>query len=59
MRASFIVAGLLSIASTAFASVDGLGIDAYHIPKECPIKSRNGDKLSMHYVRTYDTPFCL
>ncbi|KAJ1300417.1 hypothetical protein OPQ81_005237 [Rhizoctonia solani] len=52
MRASYLVAGLLSLASAAFASEDILDINAYEVPKECPIRSRNGDKLSMHYTGT-------
>ncbi|KAG8713167.1 Peptidyl-prolyl cis-trans isomerase fpr2 [Ceratobasidium sp. 423] len=52
MRVSYLVAGLLSLASTAFANGDLLDIDAYHVPKECPIRSQNGDKLSMHYTGT-------
>ncbi|CAE6514402.1 unnamed protein product [Rhizoctonia solani] len=54
MRVSYLVAGLLSLASAAFALGDGVDIDAYHIPKECPIRSQNGDKLSMHYTGTLE-----
>ncbi|CAE6502947.1 unnamed protein product [Rhizoctonia solani] len=54
MRASYIIAGLLSLASTAFAHEGGLNIDAYHVPKECPLRSQNGDKLSMHYTGTLE-----
>ncbi|KAH7335793.1 putative FK506-binding protein 2, partial [Rhizoctonia solani] len=41
----------LSLASAAFAA-EGLNIDPYHVPEECPIRSQNGDKLSMHYTGT-------
>ncbi|CAE6476729.1 FK506-binding protein 2 [Rhizoctonia solani] len=54
MRVSYLVAGLLSLASAAFALEDGVNIDAYHIPKECPLRSHNGDKLSMHYTGTLE-----
>ncbi|CAE6484376.1 unnamed protein product [Rhizoctonia solani] len=54
MRTSYLVAGLLSLASTAFALQDGVHIDAYHVPKECPIQSHKGDKLSMHYTGTLE-----
>ncbi|CUA75334.1 FK506-binding protein 2 [Rhizoctonia solani] len=54
MRVSYLVAGLLSLASAAFALDDGVKIDAYHIPKECPLRSHNGDKLSMHYTGTLE-----
>ncbi|KAF8712333.1 FKBP-type peptidyl-prolyl cis-trans isomerase, partial [Rhizoctonia solani] len=54
MRVSYLVAGLLSLLPAAFAdeAADVLDVDAYHLPKECPIRSRNGDKLSMHYTGT-------
>ncbi|KAG8719034.1 Peptidyl-prolyl cis-trans isomerase fpr2 [Ceratobasidium sp. 395] len=50
MRASQIIFGLVSFASVAFAYPEGLGVDAYSVPAECPLKSQKGDKLSMHYV---------
>lgn len=53
MRTTYIIAGLFTLASTAFASSDGLVVDAYSVPTECPIKSQKGDKLSMHYVSFY------
>ncbi|CEL58634.1 FK506-binding protein 2 OS=Cryptococcus neoformans var, neoformans serotype D (strain B-3501A) GN=FPR2 PE=3 SV=1 [Rhizoctonia solani AG-1 IB] len=52
MRVSYIVAGLLSLVPATFAADDLLEIDAYHVPTECPVRSRSGDKLSMHYTGT-------
>ncbi|CAE6358241.1 unnamed protein product [Rhizoctonia solani] len=52
MRVSYLIAGLISLMPAAFAAEDVLEIDAYHIPTECPIRSHNGDKLSMHYTGT-------
>ncbi|QRW11608.1 FKBP-type peptidyl-prolyl cis-trans isomerase [Ceratobasidium sp. AG-Ba] len=52
MRPAQILFGLVSLASAALAYPEGLGVDAYSVPTECPITSRNGDKLSMHYTGT-------
>ncbi|QRV97051.1 FKBP-type peptidyl-prolyl cis-trans isomerase [Ceratobasidium sp. AG-Ba] len=52
MRPAQILFGLVSLASAALAYPEGLGVDAYSVPKKCPIKSQNGDKLSMHYTGT-------
>ncbi|KAG8787830.1 Peptidyl-prolyl cis-trans isomerase fpr2 [Ceratobasidium sp. 428] len=54
MRASQIIFGLVSFASVAFAYPEGLGVDAYSVPAECPLKSQKGDKLSMHYLTLRD-----
>jgi len=43
---------LLAFFGLAFAEVKDLQIGVKHKPEECPIKSRQGDRLSMHYTGT-------
>ncbi|KAG8949758.1 Peptidyl-prolyl cis-trans isomerase fpr2 [Tulasnella sp. 424] len=61
MRSIFAIAFALSAALMVSASEPqeapkDLVIDKTYVPKECPIKSQKGDKLSMHYRGTlFDT----
>ncbi|KIO29403.1 hypothetical protein M407DRAFT_242631 [Tulasnella calospora MUT 4182] len=49
-------AALMASASETKAAPTELVIDKTYVPKECPITSRKGDKLSMHYRGTlFDT----
>ncbi|KAK8849627.1 FK506-binding protein 2 [Kwoniella newhampshirensis] len=50
---SLLLALLLSLAlSLASKSADQLQIGVKYKPDECPLKTRKGDKLSMHYTGT-------
>ncbi|KAG8934734.1 Peptidyl-prolyl cis-trans isomerase fpr2 [Tulasnella sp. 419] len=54
MRFSFLAA-LVAISAATFASAEDpadLVIEVKHKPDECPLKSRKGDQLSMHYTGT-------
>ncbi|WVF68468.1 FK506-binding protein 2 [Kwoniella sp. CBS 6097] len=42
----------LALVSAVKGGHDKLQIGIKHKPEECPIKTRNGDKLSMHYTGT-------
>ncbi|KAL1408259.1 Peptidyl-prolyl cis-trans isomerase fkbp14 [Vanrija albida] len=45
---------LLALALAAVALAAELGIKVTHLPEGCKLKTRNGDKLSMHYTGTLD-----
>ncbi|WOO77630.1 FK506-binding protein 2 [Vanrija pseudolonga] len=47
---------LLALALALLVSVSAaeLKIDVTHLPEGCKLKTRNGDKLSMHYTGTLD-----
>ncbi|KAG8931095.1 Peptidyl-prolyl cis-trans isomerase fpr2 [Tulasnella sp. 417] len=49
-------AALMVSASETKEAPKDLVVDKLYVPKECPITSRKGDKLSMHYTGTlFDT----
>lgn len=37
----------------ALAHVEELIVERTHVPSSCEVKTKNGDMLSMHYVRLY------
>nr|ODN95622.1 FK506-binding protein 2 [Cryptococcus depauperatus CBS 7855] len=49
----FLLALLASLSlAFAFISADRLQIGVKYVPDECPLKTRKGDRLSMHYTGT-------
>ncbi|KAK1923562.1 FK506-binding protein 2 [Papiliotrema laurentii] len=48
----FFLALLATLALVSAAASDKLQVGVKYKPDDCPIKSRNGDRLSMHYTGT-------
>ncbi|TXT13325.1 hypothetical protein VHUM_00692 [Vanrija humicola] len=45
---------LLALALAVLVAAADLKIDVTHLPDNCKVKTRNGDKLSMHYTGTLE-----